>query len=93
MSCSNRTRGIGFKLKESRLDVRKKYSTVGVVRQRNRFPRVVHAQSLEYSKAKLDGSLSNLIQWKVTLSMTGGLELCDLKGLFLPNPLYDSIDA
>ena len=62
--CSDTTRGNGFKLKEGgfRLAVRKKFFTVRVVRQWNRLPReAVDAPSLEVSKARLDGALSNLI--------------------------------
>ncbi|KFW63463.1 hypothetical protein AS28_14320, partial [Pygoscelis adeliae] len=54
----------GFKLKEGtfRLDIRKKFFTMGVVRHWNRLPReVVDAPSLEVFKAKLDGALSNLV--------------------------------
>ncbi|KFW69833.1 hypothetical protein AS28_02524, partial [Pygoscelis adeliae] len=54
----------GFKLKEGRfrLDIRKKFFTVGVARHWNRLPReVVDAPSLETFKARLDGALSNLI--------------------------------
>ncbi|GAB0209647.1 hypothetical protein GRJ2_003430400 [Grus japonensis] len=63
-TCSDRTRGNGFKLKEGRftLDIRKKFLTVRVVRQWNRLPReVVDAPSLEMLKARLDGALGNLV--------------------------------
>ncbi|KFQ97627.1 hypothetical protein Y956_11833, partial [Nipponia nippon] len=54
----------GFKLKEGRfrLDIRKKFFTVRVVKHWNGLPRaVVDAPSLETFKARLDGALSNLI--------------------------------
>ncbi|KFW00015.1 hypothetical protein N327_01395, partial [Fulmarus glacialis] len=54
----------GFKLKEGsfRLDVRKKFFTVRVVRHWNRLPSAgVDAPSLEVFKARLDGALSSLV--------------------------------
>ncbi|KFP14096.1 hypothetical protein Z169_11431, partial [Egretta garzetta] len=62
-SC-DRTRGNGFKRKESRfrLDLRKKCFTMRVVKHWNRLLReVVEAPSLETFKARLDEALSNLI--------------------------------
>ncbi|KAK4818290.1 hypothetical protein QYF61_010432, partial [Mycteria americana] len=64
---SDRTRANGFKLKDGsfRLDIRKKFFTMRVVRHWNRLPReAVDAPSLEVSKARLDGALSNLVLWK-----------------------------
>jgi len=44
-----------------------------VVRHRNRLPReVVAAPSLEVFQARLDGALSNLVWWKVSLPMAQG---------------------
>ena len=70
----------GFKLKEGRfrLDIRKKSFTIRVVRHWNRLPReAVDAPSLEVFKARLDGALSNLVWWEVSLPMAEGLELHD----------------
>jgi len=79
--CWDRTRGIGFKLKEGRfrLDIRNKFFTVRVVRPWHSLPRkAVAAPSLAVFKARLDGALSNLVWWKVSLLMAAGLELDDL---------------
>ncbi|KFP10357.1 hypothetical protein Z169_12153, partial [Egretta garzetta] len=54
----------GFKLKQGRfrLDIRKKFFTMRVVKPWNSLPReAVEAPSLETFKARLDGALSNLI--------------------------------
>ncbi|KFV43091.1 hypothetical protein N341_01420, partial [Tyto alba] len=54
----------GFKLKEGRfkLDVRKKFFMMKIVKHWNRLPRkVVDIPSLETFKVRLDWALSNLI--------------------------------
>ncbi|KFQ42873.1 hypothetical protein N333_10206, partial [Nestor notabilis] len=53
----------GFKMKTGRfkLDIRKKFFTMRVVRHWSRLPReVVDALSLEVFKARFDGTFSNL---------------------------------
>ncbi|KFV98716.1 hypothetical protein N327_03093, partial [Fulmarus glacialis] len=54
----------GFKLKEGRfrLDIRKTFFTMRVVKHWNRLPReMVDGPSLETFKVRLDGALSSLI--------------------------------
>ena len=60
----------------------------------NRLPReVVDAPSLEVFKVKLDGALSNLVQYQiwrlVALPVSGGLEFDDPWSPFQPKPFYD----
>jgi len=62
--CCDRTRGNGFKLKEGRfrLDIKKTYFAMRVVKLWHMLPReVVDAPSLETFKVILDGALSNLV--------------------------------
>ena len=68
-------RGNDFKLEEGRfrLDIRKKFFTVGMVILWNGLPsEAVDAPSLEALKARLDGAVSNLVYWEVSLPIAGG---------------------
>jgi len=74
---SDRARGDGFKLKEGRfrLDIRKKFFTLRVVKPWPRLPREAAAPlSLAGLKARLDGALSTPGWWKGSLPVAGGLE-------------------
>jgi len=78
---SDRTRGNSSKLKEGRfrLDIRRKFFTMRVVKHWHRLPReAVAAPSLAVFEARLDGALSTLGWWKMSLLMAGGLEPDDL---------------
>ena len=80
-ACRDRTEGNGFALKEGGfgLDLRIEFFTVRVVRPWPRLPReAVAAPSLAGFKARLDGALSTLRWWKMSLPMAGGLEPDDL---------------
>jgi len=63
-ACCDRTRSNDFKLKECRfrLDIRKKFFTMRVVKHWNRLPReVLEAPPLETFKIRLDRTLSKLV--------------------------------
>ena len=81
----------GFKLEDGRcrIDIRKKFFTVRVVRHWHWLPS--GCPSLEAFKARLDRTVSNLILEGGVAAYSRGLELGDLKGPFQPKPFYDSM--
>jgi len=77
-ACCDRTRGNGCRCREGRfrLDIRKKFFTLRVVKPWHRLPREVgDAPSLETFKIRLDRAVSNPIQLKMSLLIAGGLGL------------------
>ena len=50
---------------------------------------MLDVSSMEVLKARLDGAVSNLVYWEVSLPIAEGVELGDLKGPFQPKPSYD----
>jgi len=68
------TEGKGKRFEESiRLDIRKKFFTMRVVKHWNGLPEeVVDVPSLETFKIRLDGARSNLVQLKMSLLTAGG---------------------
>jgi len=104
-ACSDRTRHNEFKLKERRLrlDTRKKFFTLRVVRHWHRFPREVgDAPSLESFKARVDGALSNLscrcpcslqgVWTRRPLKVPSSQNYSDFSSLFLtPEPLENKL--
>jgi len=73
-ACCSRAKTNGFKLKESRfrLDIRKKFFTMRVVKPWNGLPREVgDAPSVETFKVRLYGALNNLTQLKMPCLVQG----------------------
>ena len=81
-------------LNKYRLDIKKKFFTMRVVRRWNRLPRkAVDAPSLEVFKASLDMAWGNLLKWVTTLLMHGRVvgTRGSFKVLSNPKPFQDSM--
>lgn len=62
------------------------------MRHWNRSPReVANAPSLETFKPRLDGALSDLVLWEMSLPIAGELELGDVKSPLQPKLFCDSM--
>ncbi|KAJ7405520.1 hypothetical protein BTVI_68824 [Pitangus sulphuratus] len=52
---------------------------------------MIAAPCLEVFKARLDGAVRNVVEWKLSLPMAVGFEQDDLQGPFQPKPFGDSM--